>query len=92
MDRTWTVEVGGKKHIVGLDYPTDQEFDDINTYMKGAKSGKLVIDGKESQTWKSTAEFPKEISFEIEGKPCVLRKKGFLTSKLDLFLEGKLIK
>jgi len=93
MDRTWTVEAGGKKHLVELLYPADPEVNEWTGASSEGKSGKLVIDGNEVQTWKTTAEFSKqEISFEIEGKPCVLRKKGLFASKLELFLEGKLIK
>lgn len=91
MDRTWTVEIRDKKHLVELDYPTNQEFSEMTGVVKEGKKGKLVIDGNEVGTWKG-AEFPKEISFEIDGKPCVLRKKGLFAGKLELFLEDKLIK
>ncbi len=93
MDRTWTLEAGGKKHLVELLYPVDPELNEWSGLLKEGKDGKLVIDGNEVQIWKTMAEFSKqEISFEIEGKPCVLRKKGLFASKLELFLEGKLIK
>ncbi len=91
MDRTWTVEIGDKKHLVELDYPVEGEFSEMTGAVQEGKKGKLVIDGNEAGTWKGT-EFPKEISFEIDGKPCVLRKKGLFGGKRELFLEGKLIK
>jgi hypothetical protein len=91
MDRNWEVEIGGNKHKVGLDYPVDLSGDDHGN-VTPARDGKLVVDGNEVHTWKTLAEFPKEIDFDIEGKYAVLRKKGFFSTRLELFLDGKLMK
>lgn len=92
MDKTWTVEIDGEKHLIEFDYPTNLQFDWQKGINQQAKDGKLVVDGSEVGTWKSESGFPKQINFEIVGKPAVLRKKGFTSTGLDLFVEGKLIK
>ena len=93
MAKTWTVEIEGKKHLVELSYPVEPLFDDDKGIQEQqAIDGKLVVDGSELNTWKPRTEFPKQINFEIVGKPAVLRKKGVFSSGLDLFVEGKLIK
>jgi len=89
MDRIWHVKIEDKDYVVAVDYgmflrnPEDQSFE-FN------REGKLLIDGNEVQTWKT--KFPKEINFDIGGKPAVLRKKGLFAKKLELFLEGEQIK
>ncbi len=89
MDRIWLVKTEGKDYMVAVDYgaflgdPEDSTFE-----LK--KEGKLLVDGNEVQTWES--KLPKEIRFEIGGKPAILRKKGLLTKKLELFFEGEQIK
>jgi len=83
MDRTWSVEIEGKKHLIEVDYGRD-----------AGMTGKLVVDRNEMQTWKNLQwlDIPEETTFEVGGKPAVLRTKGFFKSKMNLFFEGKLIK
>jgi hypothetical protein len=82
MDRTWSVEIDAKKHLIEVDYGRNASC-----------TGKLVVDGNEVQTWTNSQrmDVPAEISFEVGGKPAFLRAKGFLTTKLNLFFEGNLI-
>ncbi|MFC1815604.1 hypothetical protein ACFL0M_06575 [Thermodesulfobacteriota bacterium] len=83
MDRTWSVEIEGKKHLIEVDYGRNASM-----------TGKLVVDGNEVHTWKNSQilDVPKEITFEVGGKPAVLREKGFFKPRLALFFEGILIK
>ncbi len=91
MDRTWTVEIEGKKHLIELDYAVALSVDDTTGSVTQHKDGKVVVDRNEVCTW--GLEPPKEISFEIGGKPAILRKKkGFFATRLELFFEGQLIK
>lgn len=91
MDREWTVKIEGKEHVVEVDYGAFlRDPEDPAGQVLFQRDGKLLVDGNELQTWKSG--LPKEINFEIEGKPASLRKKGWLTKNLALFLEGQLIK
>ena len=91
MDKNWTLEIEAKKHQVGLDFPVDFMASDTGI-VKQAKDGKLVVDGIMVDTWKTESSLPKQINFEIAGKPAILRKKGLFSSGLDLFVEAKLIK
>ena len=86
MDRTWIVEIEDKKHLIEVGYG----WSVAGTYEKG----KLVVDKNEVRTWdwSQAKDLPEEVSFEIVGKPAILRKKGFFSTGLDLFVEGKLIK
>jgi hypothetical protein len=83
MDRTWSVEIEGKKHRIEVDYGRNH-----------SRTGKLMVDGDEVQTWKNSQwlDVPKKIAFEVGGKPAVLREKGLFTARINLFFEGKLIK
>jgi hypothetical protein len=83
MDRIWSVEIAGKKHRIEVDYGRNNSW-----------TGKLMVDGDEVRTWKNYQwlDVPKEIAFEIGGKPAVLREKGFFAARINLFVEGKLIK
>jgi hypothetical protein len=83
MDRTWSVEIEGKKHRIEVDYGRNHSM-----------TGKLMVDGDEVQTWKNSQwlDVPKKIAFEVGGKPAVLREKGLFTARINLFFEGKLIK
>ena len=82
MDRTWSVKIAGKKHLIEVDYGRNN-----------SRIGKLLVDGDEVQTWKNSQwlDVPKKIAFEIGGKPAVLREKGLFTARINLFFEGKLI-
>lgn len=90
MDRTWLVKTEGKDHVVAVDYGAFLGDPEDSTFTVTQREGKLLIDGNEVQTWDE--KLPKEISFEIGGKPAILRQKGLFTKKLELFFEGKLIK
>lgn len=83
MDRTWSVEIEGKKHRIEVDYGRNN-----------SRTGKLMVDGDEVKTWKNTQwlDVPKEIAFEVGGKSAVLREKGLFTARMNLYFEGKLIK
>jgi hypothetical protein len=83
MDRTWSVEIEGKKHQIEVDYGRNN-----------SRTGKLVVDGDEVETWKNSQwlDVPKEIAFAVAGKPAVLREKGLFTARINLFFEGKLVK
>jgi hypothetical protein len=83
MDRTWSVEIAGKKHRIEVDYGRNN-----------SRTGKLMVDGDEVKTWTNSQwlDVPKEVAFEVGGKPAVLREKGIFTAGINLFFEGKLIK
>src|SRR5688572_14731648 len=83
MDRTWSVEIEAKKHLVEVEYGRN-----------ASRTGKLMVDGNEAQTWNNSQwlDLPKEITFEVGGKTAVLRAKGFFKPRIDLFFEEKLIK
>ena len=82
MDRTWSVEIEGKKHLIEVDYGRNV-----------TRTGKLMVDGNESQTWNNSQrlDVPPEITFQVEGKTAVLRAKGFFKPRIDFFFEGQLI-
>jgi len=82
MDRTWSVEIAGKKHLVEVDYGRN-----------ASQTGKLLVDGNELQSWRNSQhwDLPPEITFQVEGKPAVLRPKGFFKPRIDFFFEGQLI-
>ena len=82
MDRKWSVEIAAKKHLIEVDYVRN-----------ATRTGKLVVDGNETQTWTNSQwlDVPKEIIFEISGKPAVLRAKGFFKPRIDLYFEEKLV-
>jgi hypothetical protein len=83
MDRTWSVEIAGKKHRIEVDYGRNN-----------SRIGKLMVDGDEVQRWKNSQwlDVPKKIAFEIGGKAAVLRETGIFTAGINLFFEGKLVK
>lgn len=97
MDKTWTIQIEGKKHLIELDYPVNTSVNDDSGEVTQAKDGKLVVDGNQVYTFKPGApcvtggidDLPKEISFEVGGKPAVLRKKGVFSTRLELFFEGQ---
>ena len=82
MDRTWSVEIAAKKHLVEVEYGRN-----------AARTGKLMVDGIEAQTWNNSQwlDLPQEMTFEVGGKTAVLRAKGLFKPRIDLFFEGKLI-
>lgn len=90
MDKIWLVKTEGKEYVVAVDYGVFLEDPEDRTFEFSQREGKLLIDGNEVQTWES--KLPKEIRFEIGGKPAILCKKGLFAKKLELFFEGDLIK
>jgi hypothetical protein len=72
MDRTWSVEIEGKKHLVEVDYGRN-----------ASQTGKLLVDGNELQSWKNAQhlDVPPEITFQVEGRLAVLRARGFLNPR-----------
>ena len=76
MDRTWPVDIEGKKHRIEVDYGRNNSM-----------TGKLVVDGNEVRTRKNSQwlEVPKGIASEVEGKPAALREKGLFTARINLF-------
>jgi len=82
MDRTWSVEIEAKKHLIEVDYGRN-----------ATRTGKLVVDGNEAQTWNNSQwlDLPQEITFDVGGKTAVLRAQGFFKPRINLFFEGKLI-
>ena len=82
MDRTWSVEIEGRKHLIEVDYGRN-----------ASSTGKLSVDGAELQSWKNTQflDIPPEITFQVDGKPAVLKAKGFFRPRIDFFFDGRLI-
>lgn len=82
MDRTWSIQIEGRKHLVEVDYGR-------NT----SQTGKLLVDGNEVQRWRNAQhlDVPREITFQVEGKAAILREKGFFKPRIDLFFDGQLI-
>lgn len=82
MDRTWSLEIAAKKHLIEVEYGRNP-----------ARTGKLMVDGKETQSWLNSQwlDLPQEITFEVGGKTAVIRAKGFFKPRIDLFFEGKLV-
>ena len=82
MDRTWSVEIEAKKHLIEVEYGRND-----------TRTGKLMVDGNKAQTWNNSQwlDLPEKITFEVGSKTGVLRAKGFFKPRIDLFFEGKLI-
>jgi hypothetical protein len=97
LDKIWIVEFEGKKHLIEISFPVALTLDEDTAKILVAETdGQLLVDGNEVQTFKAISaggmnDIPKEISFEIAGKPAVLHKKGIFV-KLELFFEGQQIK
>jgi hypothetical protein len=91
MNRTWTVPLEGKQYLLEVDYGALVTNEEETKEVLFQRDGKLVIDGKEIKTWEAD-EMPKEIAFDLGGKPAILKKKGFFTKQLELFINGQQIK
>ena len=77
----WVVGVKGKEFIVEARYG--------KVFTSGA--GEVLVDGKIAKAWGSSIlGLPKELSFEIEGKPALLRRRGIFNQNFDLVVNGKL--
>ncbi len=98
MDRTWTVEIDGKKHQIEVSYPVVLQVDEDNgKTLQEAKIGNVLVDGNEVVSWPpinigGLSDLPVKSNFDIAGKHADVRKTGFFTQKLSLFVEGKEVK
>ena len=83
MGRKWTVEIEGEKHLIVAEYSKGY----------GVADNRILVDGNEVYTWQPSqaGDIPEKITIKIAGKPAVLQRKGFLTSRLELFVEGRII-
>ena len=59
MDRTWSVEIEAKKHLIEVEYGRN-----------ASRSGKLMVDGNEAQTWNNSQwlDLPKRLLSRGEAK------------------------
>ena len=84
MGRKWTVEIEGEKHLI------------IGEYGKGFEvaDNRILVDGNEVYTWQPSqaGDIPEKITIKIGGKPAVLQRKGFINDRLELFVEGRIIR
>jgi hypothetical protein len=79
----WTVEIEGKKFTVEARYG--------RIFVSGA--GQLLIDGKQVKAWGASLwGLPKEVPFEIGGKPALLCRRSVRDQNFDLLVDGKLVK
>jgi hypothetical protein len=90
MNKSWEITIEGKKYSVEVDYGAFIQDAESTQEVVFQRDGSLAVDGVQIITWKE--DLPKEIAFEIGGKPAVLRKKGLFTKQLELFLGGQQIK
>jgi hypothetical protein len=91
IERKWMVAIDRKQYVVEVDYGVLVSNEEETKEVVYQRDGKLVVDGKEIQTWEAD-EIPKEISFDMGGKPAMLKKLGLFNKQLELFIDGKQIK
>lgn len=62
-------------------------------YNKGVTTGKVFIDDELIREWEtgSLEHLPNDVIFEVNGKPAVLRSKGRILKKIELYVDGNLI-
>ena len=79
----WAINIEGQQYIVEANYG--------KAITSGA--GEVKVDGKVVKAWGySISGLPKEVSFEIRGKPAFLRRRGIINQNFDLLFNGDLIK
>lgn len=79
----WVVNIQGKEHVVQAEYG--------KVITSGA--GEVSVDGKVVKAWGSSIwGLPKEVSFEIERRPALLRRRGIVNQNFDLLFNGKLVR
>ena len=79
----WAINIEGQQYIVEANYG--------KVITSGA--GEVKVDGKVVKVWGSSISgLPKEVSFEIGGKPALLRRRGIINQNFDLLFNGDLIK
>jgi len=77
----WVVNIKDKQLVVEARYG--------RVITSGA--GEVLVNGKIVKAWGSSVwGLPKEVSFEIQGKPALLRRRGILNQNFDLLVDGKL--
>lgn len=91
MNRKWTVPVDGKQYVIEVDYGVCVEDAEEGNKVLFKRDGRLVIDGKDIKTWEA-GDLPKEVPFDLAGKPAALKKKGLFNKQLELFFNGQQIK
>jgi len=75
--RRWQIESGGKEQVV--------EY-----VVRAMGDGEVLVDGKVVVSWGSSWwSLPKEMRFEIDGKPAMLRRTGLMSQHFDFVYEGK---
>ena len=84
MGRKWTVETEGEKHLIVAEYGKSSDVAD----------NRILVDGNEVYTWHpgQTGDLPENITIKIGDKPAVLQRKGLFTNRLELFVEGQIIR
>ena len=79
----WVVNIKDKQLVVEARYG--------KVVTSGA--GEILVDGKIAKAWGSSVwGLPKEVSFEIEGKPALLRRRGIINQNFDLLVDGRLVR
>ncbi len=91
VDRKWMVPIDNKQYTVEVDYGILVSNEEETKEVLYQRDGKLVVNGKDVQTWEAD-EMPKEVSFDLGGKPARLKKMGLFSKQLELFVDGQKIK
>ncbi len=74
----WVVSINDKQVVVEAKYGI-------------SSAGEVLVDGKIAKAWGSSLlGLPKEVAFEVEGKPAFLRRRGVVHQGFDLLVDGKL--
>jgi hypothetical protein len=89
IDRKWIVKVGDKEHVIEADYGLHIIDPDSMGSVLAHRDGTLWVDGVAVKTWD---ELPKEVSFEIEGKPALAKTAGLFSKGLELVFDKTKIK
>ena len=78
MARKWIVQIENNK------YQVEAIYGEFFSY----GSGKAFVDGKMVDEWGMSGwgMIPKERTFEIAGKKAMLKREGFFTFNMDLFV------
>jgi hypothetical protein len=90
MIRKWKTTIDGKEYHIEADYGAFVQDAEETQEVLFQKDGNLAVNGGVIKTWKE--ELPKEIIFEVGGKPAAVRKKGLFNKQLELFINGQQIK
>ncbi len=79
----WIINSEGKQRVVEAKY---------GKFITSG-SGEVIVDGKVVNAWGSSVwgSLPKEVLFEIEGRPALLRRRGIVNQNFDLLFDGEFI-